>query len=291
MSSAPSAAVNPPPDPATRRPGLHLPPGATDCHAHVFGPRDRYPLIATPGYLPAAAPHEDYVRLLRTLGCSRAVLVQPSPYGTDHSALLAAMRSREIEWRGIALIDAATSDQQLADLHAVGVQGIRLHLAPDNVEAARTSLLRVANRIKTFGWHLQFYVDFAWYPTVDRLLAGLPVPVVIDHFGLVSAADGIRSPGFQAMLRLAATGRAWFKLSAPYRVSMRPPNFPDVTPLARALLAAVPERCVWGTDWPHPNASFMPNDGDLVDLLADWVPDETLRHRVLVENPAQLYSF
>jgi predicted TIM-barrel fold metal-dependent hydrolase len=257
----------------------------------VFGPRDRYPLIANPGYLPAAAPHEDYVRLLQTLGCSRAVLVQPSPYGTDHSALLAAMQSRQIEWRGIALIDTATSDQQLAKLHDVGVQGIRLHFMPDNAETAQASLLRVADRIKAFGWHIQFYVDFARYPTVDRLLSGLPVPVVIDHFGLVSAADGVRSPGFQAMLRLAATGRAWFKLSAPYRVSTRPPGFPDVTPLAQALLAAAPDRCVWGTDWPHPNASFMPNDGDLVDLLADWIPDEALRHRVLVENPAQLYSF
>jgi len=268
-----------------------LPPGACDCHAHVFGPRDRYPLIANPGYLPAAAPHEHYVSMLRTLGCSRAVLVQPSPYGTDHSALLAAMQSRQLEWRAIALIDAGMSDEQLAALHDAGVCGIRLHLMPGNAETARTSLLRVADRIKTFGWHIQFYVDFARYPALDRLLAGLPVPVVIDHFGLVAAADGVRSPGFQAMLRLAATGRAWFKLSAPYRVSTHPPGFPDVTPLAQALLAAAPDRCVWGTDWPHPNATFMPNDGDLVDLLASWVPDEALRHRVLVENPALLYSF
>ena len=171
------------------------------------------------------------------------------------------------------------------------MQGARIHLLPENTEAVLPILPRIAARVRRFGWHLQFYLNAERNPDVDRALLELPVPIVIDHFGLVPAEGGVASRGFQTLLRLARSGRCWFKLSAPYRISQQPPGFGDVTPLARALLAAAPDRCVWGTDWPHPNASFMPNDGDIVDLLTDWIPDETLRHRVLVENPSNLYGF
>jgi 2-pyrone-4,6-dicarboxylate lactonase len=282
---------NPGPDPRPRQPRLRLPPGACDCHAHAFGPRDRYPLIPHPGYVPAAVTFDDYLHLLHAIGVSRAVLVQPSPYGPDHSALLDALRSRRFPLRGVALYDDALTDRQLEELHYYGVQGARLHILPDNAAAVFASLARTAARVRPFGWHLQFYVNVGQHPDLDRLLRPLPVPVVIDHFGLVPAAGGTASRGGQTLLRLARSDRCWFKLSAPYRISQQPPDFADVTPLARALLAAAPDRCVWGTDWPHPNAAFIPNDGDLVDLLAAWIPDEALRTRVLVDNPARLYGF
>ena len=136
-----------------------------------------------------------------------------------------------------------------------------------------------------------FIIDFHKFRGLEDELVKLPVDIVIDHFGHIAAADGVQAPAFQALLKLACSERCWFKLIGPYRVSRQPPLFADVTPYARALVAAAPERCVWGTDWPHPNAEFMPNDGDLADMLLEWIPDEALRKKVLVDNPARLYGF
>jgi len=283
--------ANLPPDRATRRPAFRLPPLACDCHAHVFGPFDRFPLPSKPAYLPAVAPFTDYLQMQRTIGVSRGVLVQPSPYGTDNSAMMAALSSGAFPLRGIALIDDATSDRELERLHSRGVQGCRIHLGGGNDEAILASLPRVAARISPFGWHIQFYLDAARRPDVDRVLLSLPVPIVIDHFGMVPAKEGTGSPGFQTLLRLAHSGRCWFKLSAPYRISTKAPRFPDVTPIVHALLEAAPDRCVWGSDWPHPNSDFIPNDGDLVDMLPEWIPDTALQRKVLVDNPATLYGF
>jgi predicted TIM-barrel fold metal-dependent hydrolase len=270
---------------------FRLPPLSCDCHAHVFGPFDKFPLPAKPAYVPALVPFPDYVRMLRTIGISRAVLVQPSPYGTDNAAMMAALASGAFPLRGIALIDDATGDRELERLHSRGVQGCRIHLGGRNDEAILASLPRVAARIRPFGWHIQFYMDAARRPDVDRVLLSLPVPVVIDHFAMVPAKDGIRSPGFQTLLRLARSGRCWFKLSAPYRISSLSPRYPDVTPMVHALLEAAPDRCVWGSDWPHPNSDYIPNDGDLVDMLPEWIPDPALQRKVLVDNPAALYGF
>jgi 2-pyrone-4,6-dicarboxylate lactonase len=278
------------PDPATHTPRFRLPPGTCDSHAHIFGPFDRFP-VRNQSYIPASAPLADYLRMHRVIGCSRGVLVQPSPYGTDNSALKAALKSGSFPLRGIALIDAATTEAELDELHWLGVQGCRIHLSAANAPAILPTLPAVAARIRRLGWHLQLLPDAADLPELDRVLLGLPVPVVIDHFGMAPARAGVGSPGFQMLLRLARSDRCWFKLSAPYRISSQAPLFPDVTPLAHALLEAAPDRCVWGTDWPHPNALFMPNDGDLVDLLPTWIPDEGLRRKVLVENPALLYGF
>ncbi|HEX3730977.1 MAG TPA: amidohydrolase family protein [Opitutaceae bacterium] len=287
MAEPPS---NPPPDPHPRVPRFRLPPGACDCHAHIFGPFDRFP-VKNQDYLPALAPFDAYLGMHRTIGCSRGVLVQPSPYGTDNSAMVAALRSGRFPLRGIALIDEATTDRQLEELHWAGVQGCRIHLPADRAETILASLPRVVARIRRFGWHLQFYLFASRTPAVDRDLLALDIPIVIDHFGGLPAAEGTKSAGFECLLRLAASGRCWFKLSAPYRSSRQEPGFTDVIPLARGLVEAAPDRCVWGTDWPHPNASFMPNDGDLVDLLPLWVPDEANQRKVLVDNPARLYGF
>jgi len=286
-----AAPTIPGPEPHTRKPGLAFPRGTCDCHAHVFGPQERFPYAASRGYTPPDAPTADYVRMLRTIGCERAVLVQPSVYGTDNRCLVQALDSGAFEFRGVAVIDDATGDDELEAMHRAGVRGVRLNLATRGSTVDLGAAPRIAARIAALGWHLQFYLDVRRLPDVDRELTRLPVDIVIDHFGHVAAADGVEAPGFQTLLRLARHERCWFKLIGPYRISSRPPRFADTVPLARALVAAAPDRCVWGTDWPHPNTAYMPNDGDLADLVADWLPDEALRTRVLRDNPARLYGF
>ncbi|MCW5603886.1 MAG: amidohydrolase family protein [Burkholderiales bacterium] len=281
----------PGPDPDPQPPKFKLPPGACDCHAHVFGPYNRYPLAPTRGYVPPEASIEDYVRVLRTLGCERAVIVHPSVYGTDNRCTVDALRSGKFAFRGVVVIDDKTTDSELEDMHRAGVRGVRINLKSRGSVSALDAAPRLAERIRARGWHMQFFLDVRTMPEIDKELVKLPVDIVIDHFGHVAAADGLQAPGFQALLRLARHERCWFKLIGPYRLSQRPPMFPDVAPFARALVAAAPGRCVWGTDWPHPNTDFMPNDGDLADMLLDWIPDETQRRKVLADNPARLYDF
>jgi len=287
----PLAPTIPGPDPDTRRPRVKLPAGAGDCHAHVFGPQQQYPLSPHTGYVPPEASIDDYVRMLRTIGCERAVIVHPSAYGTDNRCTVDALRSGKFAFRGVAVIDDKTTDSELEDMHQAGVRGIRLNIKSKGSIYSIDSAPRLAERIKARGWHLQFFVDVRILPDLDKRLASLPVDIVIDHFGHIDAADGVSAPGFQTLLRLARHERCWFKLIGPYRLSRQSPMFPDVSPFARALVAAAPDRCVWGTDWPHPNTGFMPNDGDLADILLDWIPDKALRRRVLVNNPARLYDF
>ena len=281
----------PGPERNTRAPRVVFPPGTCDCHAHIFGAQQRFPFAPSHGYVPPEASIESYVKMLRTIGCERAVIVQPSVYGTDNRCTVDALRSGKFPFRGVAVIDDKTTDSELEDMHRAGVRGIRLNLKSKGSTAVLDSAARLAQRIKTRGWHLQFYLDVREMPQIDELLVKLPVDIVIDHFAHVAIADGIEGPSFRTLLRLAQHERCWFKLIGPYRISRQPPTFPDVTPFARALVAAAPDRCVWGTDWPHPNADFMPNDGELADMVTEWIPDATLRKRVLVENPARLYDF
>jgi predicted TIM-barrel fold metal-dependent hydrolase len=278
-------------DPKPRTPAVKFAPGATDCHAHVFGPQTRFPYPQNPNYVSPDATTDDYVRMLRTIGCERAVLVQPSVYRTDNRCMLDAMRSGKFSFRGVAVIGEETTDAELKDMHAAGVRGVRLNLASKGSGTRIDTALRVARRIAPFGWHVQFFLNIGAVPEIEPLVPRLPVDVVIDHFALVPADQGVAAPGFQALLRMAKHPRCWFKLIGPYRISQDAPKFANVTPLARALFAAAPDRCVWGTDWPHPNTAHIPNDGDLADMLAAWLPEDGDRKRVLTDNPARLYDF
>jgi predicted TIM-barrel fold metal-dependent hydrolase len=187
------------------------------------------------------------------------------------------------------VVDEGFGDAALAELDRRGTRGVRFNAVSGN-GAPLDQMEALARRIAPLGWHLQVFVRGRELPDLAPRLAALPVPVVVDHMGGVRAEEGVEAPGFQALLRLLGTGRAWVKLSG-YRISARPP-FEDAAPFARALLRAAPERCVWGTDWPHPSLSdWMPEDGHLLDLLGDWAPGDALRRRVLVENPAELYGF
>lgn len=279
------------PEPTTRRPRVRFPGGACDCHAHVFGPQDRFPFLPNATYIPPDASPQDYAGMLGTIGCQRAVLVQPSVYGTDNRCMLAAMNSGVFNFRGVAVIEETMEDAELEGLHRAGVRGVRINVASKTAGLTMEQAPRLAARIKPLGWHLQFFVRIGQSPAFEQEIARLPVPCVIDHFAHVRAAEGVQSQGFQALLRLARLEHVWFKLIGPYRISTQWPLHPDVAPLARALMGAAPDRCVWGTDWPHPNAAQMPNDEDLADALGEWFPDAAARHRVLVQNPARLYGF
>lgn len=267
---------------------MPLPAGACDCHVHVFGPAARYPYAPERAYTPADAPLESYRAVMNDLGLGRAVLVQPSVYGNDNRTMLDAMREGGGDLRGIAVVDPAGEDD-LAALHAAGVRGLRVNRLFPGAPADVTGLARC---IAPLGWHLQVLIDVAEDPAAVARLGDLPVPVVFDHLGHMPPGTGPDHAGFRTLLGLLGDG-AWVKLSAPYRLSAGgAPPYDDVRPLAEAVLAAAPDRVVWGSDWPHPALTGpAPRPEDLLIPLLDWIDDDELRQRVLVDNPARLYGF
>jgi 2-pyrone-4,6-dicarboxylate lactonase len=279
-----------------QRPRLAFPHNSCDAHVHVFGPQDRYPHGPTPGYIPNLATVEQLRAMLHTIGCARAVIVQPSYYGADNSCTVDALIAGQGSFRGVACVTADVSDAELDALHAAGVRGARVNVKAANGVPDMTVVNGVAERIKRLGWHVQLFFHGDTMPTLDESLAKLPVDVVIDHIGYVRATDGVHGKGFQMLMRLARSGRVWFKLSAPYRQSDKAPHFEDVAPLAHALYAAAPDRCVWASDWPHASRNDtgiirVPNDGELADAFINYFPDAADRQRILVDNPARLYGF
>jgi predicted TIM-barrel fold metal-dependent hydrolase len=287
----------PPPRPPSP-PRIKLPPGACDCHAHVFGPGETFPYAAERSYTPPDAPLADYLRMLDTLGFARGVLVQGSAHGRDNSAMLDALARHPERLRGVAVADAATPRDTLRRWHGAGVRGLRfnhffrggrLHYGGGvTLEAAR----ELAGTMAELGWHLQLWIDVKDLPDIWPTLEALPVPVVIDHMGRTDARAGTGTPGFQCLVRLVGEGRCWVKLSGAHRLSSSAPLYPEARPFHEALVRANPERLVWGTDWPHPRIEGeMPEAGRLLDLFADWTPDERTRRRILVDNPARLYGF
>lgn len=285
------------PDPAPRAPRETFPALACDCHAHICGPQATYGYIPERIYTPPDALLPAYRRLLATLGCDRAVLVQPSFHGTDNRAMLAAMREAGSAFRGVAVLADDAGEDEIAALHAAGVRGARLNIVDVKTGKGELPLARIerlAARIKPFGWHMEFLMHVDEFPQLDRMLARLPVDCVFGHLGYVRADKGIDTPGFQALLRLLRERRAWVKLTGPYRISTSPLPHADVVSFAHALLEAAPDRLVWGSDWPHVKTEWaipMPNDGEIADLLSAWVRDAGLRKQVLVDNPARLYGF
>lgn len=284
-------ATIPGPHARTRPPKATAPDGACDCHFHVFGPENRYPYSASRGYTPPDAALDDYRAMLDVLGVSRAVIVQPSVYGTDNACSLDAAERLGEAGRGVAVLDETVGDAELDRLHAAGFRGTRF-----NIESAggvpEAQLEAVAARVAPRGWHVQVYVDGRRLPELAPRLAGLPTEVVIDHMGAMDPAAGTGQPGLAALRELLGTGRCWVKLSGAYRIDPTSAPFGAATPIARALIEAAPDRLVWGSDWPHPQISGpMPDDGDLFDWFLDATGDVALRRRILVDNPARLYDF
>jgi predicted TIM-barrel fold metal-dependent hydrolase len=274
------------------------PPNACDTHCHVFGPATRFPYAGDRSYTPPDAPLAKYLGMLGALGFDRGALVQGSAHGRDNSAMLDALEREPKRLRGVAVADGGTPPAELHRWHALGVRGLRFnHFFRDGqlhyrggvpLDAART----LAPIMKQLGWHLQLWIDVKDLPDTIPTLKEIGLPVVIDHMGRTDARAGTAAPGFQSLVRLLGAGGCWVKLSGAHRVSQAAPDYPDAKPLHQALVAANPDQCVWGSDWPHPRMeSEMPDAGHLLDLFNEWTPDDAIRRRILVANPAKLYDF
>jgi 2-pyrone-4,6-dicarboxylate lactonase len=286
-----------PPDPHPDKPKFEFPPLACDCHAHICGPQSAYGYIPERIYTPPDALLPEYSRVLDALGCVRSVLVQPSFYGTDNSAMLAAMKIAGPTFRGVAVIGDAVTARELEAMHAAGIRGARLNIVDVRTGKGQLPMERIvklADRIKPLGWHIEFLMHVDEFPDMDIMLGKLPVEVVFGHLGYVKTEKGTSAPGFRSLLRLLRDGRAWVKFTGAYRISSQPLPHPDTNEFASALLEAAPNRIVWGTDWPHVMTKWaipMPNDGAIANLLLDWVSDPAARRRILADNPAKLYGF
>jgi D-galactarolactone isomerase len=275
-----------------RAPKLKAPVNACDCHMHIYD--SRFSVAADAVLRPPDARVEDYRLLQQRIGTTRCVVVTPSTYGTDNRCTLDAMSQIGPTARGIAVVDTRVSDAELKRLADVGVRGIRFNLSLSAV-ATVDMIEPLARRIHDLGWHVQLLMPADRLVQLENLLLRLPVPIVFDHFGRIPPASG-EHRAFGVILKLLAQGHAWVKLSGAYlRSTVGPPSDSDVSELARAFVRAAPERMLWGSDWPHAVASSgetaMPDDAELLDLLLDWVPDETTRRKILVDNPAELYGF
>lgn len=273
-----------------------MPSFACDTHAHVLGPAAQYDYSPARVYTPPDCLMTDYRHMLDTLGVNRAVLVQPSVYGTDNSAMLDAMKTDPQRLRGVAVVDPAIGDAELKALDKAGVRGVRVNIVDVKDRKPGTlpmEMLRpLAARVAPMGWHMEFLMHADEFPDMDKTFADFPVPIVLGHLGYMKTALGLEAPGFLALRRLLKAGKAWVKLTGPYRISGQPLPHADTVPYAHALLKANADQVIWGTDWPHVmHKGATPNDGDLTDLLLDWVPDEAQREQVLVANPARLYGF
>ncbi len=281
-----------PPVRETRQARLAVPAGSVDCHTHVFV--DEYPMIAERGYNPPRSTLDDMLEMHAKLGIERVVLTQPSVYGTDNSAILDAVSSIPDRARAVVAVTGNVTDGQLEDLHGRGARGIRLNL--DNVGGMPVEMDEVpglVKRIGAMGWHVEFLFAGRELPGLLPLLRTLDAPVSIGHFAYMPAGEGVGYPPFQDLLSLVAEGNTWVKLSAPNRLGVGDlPPWPEVVPLARALIVANADRMLWATDWPHPNKfETQPNDADLLEQLELWAPEEEMRRRILVDNPTALYGF
>jgi len=267
------------------------PPNAADCHHHIYSSRFKVDPNST--LRPGDASVADYRLLQKRIGTSRNVIVQPSTYGVFNDGLLEALRDCGPTARGVAVVNAGVSDDELKRLGAAGVRGVRFNLA--NPGATTMEMLEpVAKRVAPLGWHIQFNMSADTTLAAREVLSRLPCPMVFDHLAHLPEPAGIEHPAFAVVVDLLQKGKAWLKLSGAYAdTKVGPPGYADSTAVARAYVRAAPDRLVWGSDWPHPTeqSKVLPDDAVLFDLLAEWAPDEKVRNRILADNPATLYGF
>lgn len=245
------------------------------------------------GFPPGAAV-ADYRSLQRRLGTTRSVVVQPSTYGIDNRCLVDALSQLGSAARGVAVVDTEVKDAELRALNDAGVRAIRVNFVSSQTWGTTTPemLMTLAKRIHPHGWHVQILMTGDQIATHEAVIRALPTKVVIDHLGRIPQPDGVRHPAFAAVRRMLDEGRTWVKVTEPYEDSKLGPPYADSSEVARAYVQAAPQRILWGTDWPHPTQrGTKPDDALLVDLLADWAPDEKTRRRILVDNPAELFGF
>ena len=290
-----------PPDPNTRGPSFTPPPGSCDTHFHIFGPPEQFPFAATRQYTPPAAPLEHYLKMAEVIGLSRGVVVQPSVHGLDNTVTLDAIANSGGRFLGVGRIDDKTDTSELQRLSDGGIRGVRFNLLDrpqGNVNLAVFD--RAVERAAQFGWSVDLHIDPKNLLEQEKRLRALPCAVVIDHLARINPSAGLGQPAFQLLLDLLKKQNFWVKITGADKLCKTGVGayfglpFVDVVPFARAVIAAAPERVIWGTDWPHSNnfaPGKTPNDGDLMDLLALFAPDGSIRRKILVDNPAALYGF
>ncbi len=271
-----------------------LPPGACNAHCHVFGPGDRFPYAPDASFVPKEdAPKEALFALNDSLGLERCVVVQSACHGFDNRAAEDAVAARPDSYRGIALLPADVADAELKRLHAAGFRGVRFNFMGHlGRRAPMEDVLALAARMAPLGWHLQIHGDPSLLTDLAPALRRSPTPVVIDHIGRIDAALGLDQPEFRALLALMEDPRFWVKVSGMDRITRLGPPYADAQPFARKLVAEFGDRVVWGNDWPHPNhAGPVPDERQLVELIAEIAPTSAAREALLVRNPHRLYQF
>jgi 2-pyrone-4,6-dicarboxylate lactonase len=279
--------------PHPTKPRFMLPPGAVDAHCHVFGPSDVFPYAPERKYTPCDAGKEQLWTLRDFLGFSRNVIVQATCHGADNRAMVDALRASGGRARGVATVNRSVTDQELDDLHAAGVRGVRFNFVKRLVDAPpRDMLAEIAQRIQRLNWHIVSYFEAQELPELYDFITALPGIVVVDHMGRPDVAKAVDDQEFQLFVRLLREQpNIWSKVTCPERLSKRGgPGYDDVVPFARHLVEQFPDRVLSGTDWPHPNmASVAPDDGALVDFIPKIAVTPALQKKLLVDNPMRLY--
>ena len=272
------------------RPKLKLPPGACDVHFHVFGPKAKFPFAEKRSYTPADAPKEKLFALHKHLGIERGVVVQSAAHGFDNAAAADLIATKPDRYRGVALIAVNTDKNELRRLHALGFRGVRFNYMKHLGEGTPIEdVMAFATRLTDDPWHLQIHMDSSLIGEMTPALRRSPVPLVIDHMGRVDATFGLSQEPFRKLLDLMKDKNVWVKVSGCERASRQPSPWKDAIPFARKLVEEFGERTLWGTDWPHPNLREIPDDGVMVDNLAEIAPSEKQRHALLVDNPSRFY--
>jgi 2-pyrone-4,6-dicarboxylate lactonase len=274
-------------------PKLKLPSGAADCHFHIFGPKEKFPYAKDAAYTPKVdAPKDVLIDRHMFLGIERGVVVQSAAHGMDNSAAADLLADKKGSYVGVALVPANVEASELKRLHEQGFRGVRFNYVQHlGGGPALADVLKLSYKLTSLGWHLQIHLEAKLIQQMSTQLKQSPVPVVIDHMGRIEASAGLDQPGFTHLLKLLEDKRFWVKVSGIERASRQGSPWADAIPYARKLVSEFGDRCVWGTDWPHPNLEAIPDDGVLVDMIAQMAPTEAQRQALLVNNPLKLYKF
>ncbi|SDF60931.1 amidohydrolase family protein [Sporomusa acidovorans] len=277
-----------------KRPTIKVTANACDCHHHIYDPI-RFPYVPQDMRNQPPATVDAYRLLQKRLGLTRNVIVNPSAYGTDNRCTLDALKQLGSNARAVVVVDPQITNNDLEKMHRLGVRGIRLNIARGGIKDSNT-ILALSSRVNELGWHIQFWMNADDTVNMEELLMKLSSPLVFDHRGHLPQPAGINHPAFKVICKLIDKGNTWVKLSGLYQDSkIGDPTYADAVEVGRAYVQYAPQRMVWGTDWPHPNVFSerwpWPDDANMLDLLAVQAPNEVVRNRILVENPATLYGF
>ena len=279
--------------PNPKKPDYQPPAGAVDAHCHVFGPADAFPYHPARKYTPCDAGKDQLFALRDHLGFSRNVIVQASCHGPDNRALVDALDAAGELARGVAFVRHDVTRDELAWMDRAGVRAVRFNFLKRLVDSTpREHFLEIVEKIKPLGWHIVVYFESQELHEIEDFLADLPTTVVIDHLGRPDVSGGLDHPDYQRIKALMEDEKFWIKVSCPERLTQAGPPYEDVLPYARDMVESFPDRVLWGTDWPHPNKyEVNPNDADPVEAFGQWVPDDAMRQKIMVDTPAAFYRF